>query len=271
LLGSEIEIVTQFTPGPHNVTLRVTDTFGETDTDEVAVLIVDTTPPDISAALAPSVLWPPNHRMVDIEALVSASDLCSTPTVLLDSLVSNEPDNAAGMGDGDTVDDIQMANAGSPDFQFQLRAERAGTGEGRSYAATYRAVDGSGNADIATARAFVPHSVNGSTEPLLLTAYESGTGTVVQWLDVPGALFYNVVRGEVRNVHERDGSFHMGRLECISSMSTQTSTVGLEDHELPPLGEAFFYLVEFDNGLPSGYGTESAAKERFNPLGQACR
>lgn len=271
VLGSGIEVVSPFTLGLHNVTLRVTDTFGETDTDDIVVLIVDTTPPDISATIAQSLLWPPNHRMVDIEVLVSATDLCSTPALLLDSVVSDEPDNAVGMGDGDTVDDIQGADVGSADFQFQLRAERAGTGDGRSYAASYRAVDGSGNVAMATALSLVPHNVNGLTDPVSISTHQNSAGTVVEWLDVPGALFYNIVRGDVRKIHERDGSFHLGQLKCISAVSSQTSTVGFEDSELPVPGEAFFYLVEFDNGLPSGYGSESAAKTRFSSPGQGCR
>ncbi len=44
--------------------------------------------------------------------------------------------------------------------------------------------------------------------------------------------------------------------------------MGSEDTELPSHGEAFFYLVEYNDGLASGYGTESAAKERFAPPGQ---
>ena len=38
----------------------------------------------------------------------------------------------------------------------------------------------------------------------------------------------------------------------------------------PPVGEAFFYVVEYTDSLPRGYGTESAAKERVVPLGLGC-
>ena len=208
-------------------------------------------------------------RMIDIEALVSASDVCSTPGIVLQSVISNEPDNAEGLGDGDTINDIQGVNAGAVDFQFQLRAERAGEGGGRVYTATYVARDGSVNVGTATSSVLVPHDMGGVTEPMMIAAHEDGTGTVVEWSLVPGAFSYNVTRGEIKNLREMDEFFHLGQLTCIASTTTQTDTMGSEDPELPAMGEAFFYLVEYDDGLPSGYGTESAAKERFAPPGQS--
>jgi hypothetical protein len=248
---------------------QFTDTLGEVDTDEVMVTVVDTAPPEISLSLAPALLWPPNHRMVDIEALVRGSDICSIPAVVLGSVASNEPENGEGIGDGNTFNDVQGIDPGTADFQFQLRAERKGSGEGRIYSAIYMATDGSGNVATATSVVFVPHDMGGITEPMMMTAFENGLGTVVEWIEVPGALFYNVVRGKLKNLKELDEFLHLGQLTCIASFTNVPSTAGSEDPELPPLGEAFFYLVEYDDGLPSGYGTESAAKDRFAPPGQA--
>ena len=123
--------------GTHIITLRVADSLGETDTDEILMSVVDTVPPEILANIVPTTLWPPNHQMVEITTLVSTSDLCGIPSVLLESIQSDEPDNAEGAGDGNTVDDVQGADAGTADFSFQLRAERSGTGEGRTYTVTY--------------------------------------------------------------------------------------------------------------------------------------
>jgi hypothetical protein len=267
-LGTGMTLRIDFSLGPHLVTLKVTDTFGEVDTDEVMATVVDTTPPEISQSLAPALLWPPNHRMVDVNILVSSSDLCSSSSVFLESIVSNEPDDGEGNGDGKTVDDIQGATVGTGDTHFQLRAERAGIGDGRIYTVTYRAVDGFGNGDSVTPIVFVPHDMGGVTEPLMIWAFENGVGTVAEWSDVPGALFYNVVRGELKDIREKNNVFHLGQLTCIASATTQASTVGSEDPEIPPLGEAFFYLVEYNDGFSSGYGTESAFKPRFGPPGQ---
>ena len=81
-----------------------------------------------------------------------------------------------------------------------------------------------------------------------------------------GAILYNVVRGEVKNIRDLEAFFHLGPISCLTT--SQFSTEGSEDLELPPVGGAFFYLVEYNSGFPSGYGTVSAAKERFAPPGQ---
>ena len=254
--------------GAHIITLRVTDSAGATDTDEVVVTVVDTTPPVISTNLAPALLWPPNHRILDVVASVSASDLCSSAFIVLQAVTSSEPDDALGAGDGSTVDDIQGAEAESMDVKFQLRAERSGLGNGRTYFATYRAMDASGNATIATALAIVPHSIDGVSEPLPILAFNNDAGTVVQWPDVAGAQFYSVVRGKVQNIHERAGSYHLGTLTCIASVTTETSTAGSEDPEVPPLGEAFFYLFRIRWGTErDGYGRARNGLERIPSSG----
>ncbi len=141
--------------GTYNVTLQVTDSKGQTDTDEVVITIDDQTPPQISATLRPSVIWPPNHRMVSVHADVDAFDFCGPVTIALVSVTSNEPENS--QGDGNTAPDIKGANVGSEDLTFQVRAERSGTGTGRIYTATYEATDPSGNVSHASAEIKVPH------------------------------------------------------------------------------------------------------------------
>ncbi len=49
------------------------------------------------------------------------------------------------------VGGIQDAGVGTTDFEFSLRAERSGTGDGRVYTVTYTATDASGNEASATA------------------------------------------------------------------------------------------------------------------------
>ena len=221
-------------------------------------------PGEIQVTLSPSRLWPPNHRMVDVEAFVTGND------VVLQSVTSNEPDDADGNGDGRTRNDIQGVGAGAADFQFQLRAERAGTGEGRTYTVTYVATDDSGNMTTATSDIFVPHDQGGVSEPLLVSMTETGTGTVLDWDNVPGALSYDIIRGDVGNIQETNEFFHLGLVTCIAADAPETTTTGYEDPDEPSVGKAFFYLVEYNDGRPSGYGTESAAKERFVPPGQGC-
>ena len=70
-------------------------------------------------------------------ATVQVTDNCPGVSFALTSVTSNEPDN--GLGDGDTVGDIQDAALGTPDTQISLRAERQGSGDGRIYMVTYTA------------------------------------------------------------------------------------------------------------------------------------
>ena len=79
------------------------------------------------------------------------------PSIVLTSIVSDEPDDALGNGDGNTTDDIEQAAIGTPDFNFRLRAERAGSGDGRVYTVTYTATDACGLSTAAAATVLVPH------------------------------------------------------------------------------------------------------------------
>jgi hypothetical protein len=142
----------QFMLGTHTVELTVADPDGLSSTDIVIITVEDTQPPVISSiTLSPSMLWPPNHNMKNISATVVASDVCDpNPVITLVGITSNEPDN--GLGDGDMPNDIAINGT----FDFDLRAERSGTGSGRVYTATYTVTDASGNSTSGTAVVTVP-------------------------------------------------------------------------------------------------------------------
>jgi hypothetical protein len=151
-----------FPVGDTEVTLRVTEDDGlnptETAEDTVIVTVSDNTPPVLQVSADPSSLWPPNHKLHDISVDVDASDECDAEEdidVILYSIMSSEPDN--GRGDGNTDNDIQGADEGTDDRDFQVRAERSGRGSGRIYTATYRATDLSGNSTPGVAIIKVAH------------------------------------------------------------------------------------------------------------------
>ncbi|MHC4395065.1 MAG: right-handed parallel beta-helix repeat-containing protein [Planctomycetota bacterium] len=161
LLGSGETINYTFPLGAHTVTLVVTDSFGETDEDEVAIVVQDTTPPEFTLSVTPNMLWPPNHKIVQITPSWTVSDNCDdSPTVTLVSITMNEgeetntydPQYDNTLGDGHTTDDIQII-----DGNIYLRAERSGTGTGRIYTITYQAIDDSGNVTVDSATITVPH------------------------------------------------------------------------------------------------------------------
>jgi len=150
--------------GTHVVTLRVTDSMGATDEDTVQITIADTTPPEITLAVTPNTLWPPNHKMVQGYPSVNVSDGGDPyPTVALKTITADEGELTNTydvlydnwIGDGNTANDIQV----DADGRILLRAERSGKGDGRTYTITYEVKDASGNMAQASATVVVPHNV----------------------------------------------------------------------------------------------------------------
>lgn len=153
----EFQATVTLSLGEHMIELTVDDGKGGTDTDELIVNVVDTTPPDLSVSVTPNELWPPNHKMVDIVATVTMSDICDPdPAWTLVSIISNEPEEGPGKKH---FPDIMDHEPGTPDVEFQLRAERLGGGEGRIYTITYRATDASDNSSITQDTVAVPHNM----------------------------------------------------------------------------------------------------------------
>ena len=143
--------------GPNQDAIYAPDAYRSGDHDPIVVGLetCDEIAPTIDAiSLTPNVLWPANHKYVDVAATVSASDNFDPDvSVTLVSVTSNEADN--GNGDGNTADDIMIVD----DFNLSLRAERSGAGTGRIYTVTYLATDDCGNnSETASATVTVPHS-----------------------------------------------------------------------------------------------------------------
>ena len=156
-LGSGPALEVTLGLGRHDILLRVTDRAGAHDDAETTIAVVDTVPPALELRpLGPTILWPPDHRMVDFTVEGVAADRCGPVRVILESVASSEADDAPGSGDGNTAGDVRGAEIGRPDFRFQLRAERSGSGTGRTYAATYRATDASGIPADAVIKVVVP-------------------------------------------------------------------------------------------------------------------
>ena len=133
------------------------DAYRSSDHDPVVIgmNVCDEIAPTLEIELSTDTLWPANHKYVDVTATVVATDNFDlNPTVTLLSVTSSEADDENGDGDGSTVDDIVIVD----DYTFQLRAERAGGGEGRIYTITYQVTDACGNSTTASAEVTVPHN-----------------------------------------------------------------------------------------------------------------
>ena len=124
---------------------------------EQRTLKIDTTPPVISCSASPNVLWPPNHEMRPVQVAVNVSDNFSgVAGFSLVSVLSSEP--ALTSGSGNTNSDTANWEIGTPDLNGSLRAERSGSGRGRTYTLVYSARDLAGNQADCRTTVSVPHS-----------------------------------------------------------------------------------------------------------------
>jgi hypothetical protein len=110
----------------------------------VGPIAIDRTQPELQCSVAPTCLWPPNHKLVDVQATVSTADSGSgVLRTVLAGVFSSEADD--GLGDGRTSDDIADFELGTFDLRGKLRAERSGNNGTRTYRLRYEAHDGAGN------------------------------------------------------------------------------------------------------------------------------
>jgi hypothetical protein len=123
--------------------------FGPID-DTIDGLEFVCAPTITGASASPSVLWPPNHRMVDV-TLTYGTTSCSGPATCTLTVSSNEP--VDGSGDGHTSPDWEVVDA----THVRLRAERSGNGTGRTYTIVIVCTDGTGQTTTATVEVTVPH------------------------------------------------------------------------------------------------------------------
>jgi hypothetical protein len=272
LLGTGETLDTVLSLGAHHVTLRVTDRTGETGIDDTIVTVRDTAPPVVTLTTSPLDLWPPSHEMYPVHYAVTVADVCDpAPHIALQSVVSSEPDDAPGGGDGSTVNDIQDASIGTADFDVLLRAEREGTGVGRTYTARYAVMDSSGNLAQAAGVVSVPHDQSGLDDPIRVKI-GGPASTLVSWQSVYEAQHFDILRGSLDRLRISGSDIDLGAVVCLRTGVTSTSTAGSEDAAIPAPGKAFFYLVQYYDGMrESSYGEPAAGKPRVPGAGsQSC-
>jgi len=150
-----------FPVGTRQAVCTAVDEAGNTAESSFDVTVEDVEPPVINISPVPENLWPPNHQYVTFAAadlVLSVTDNCddtSPVNLVITGAESSEPDNATGVGDGNTVDDVGISPDGA---SVKLRAERQGSGSGRTYTVHLQAIDEAGNTDEAAVEVVVPHS-----------------------------------------------------------------------------------------------------------------
>jgi hypothetical protein len=136
------------------LTWTATDSAGAIAACTQRVTVEDREAPVIQgAAVDKPVIWPPNHSMTSEAVSYTLISNCpgDQATAAL-RVTSNEPVN--GTGDGNSSPDWQVIDP----HHVQVRAERAGSGNGRVYTITIDARDAHGNASQQAVTVTVPKS-----------------------------------------------------------------------------------------------------------------
>ncbi len=257
-----------FALGSTPVTYTASDSSGNIATCTSTVTIRDTTPPVLVASASPVQLWSPNHRLVPVQVSLQASDLCSAiPPIALRSALSSEPDDAPGDGDGATTGDISGADLGISDGEVLLRAERSGTGPGRTYSLVYEGIDTAGNIAQSTVSVNVLHNIGGTADPLqLLLVPDGGSGKAhISWGSVPDIAGFDLITGDLGNVVSMPNLLSLGSVTVLAAGTTGTDFhEGPGGGEVPPVGHVLFYVMQTRalDGSPGGYGSDSAPLPR---------
>lgn len=134
--------------GSHTVRYYAVDAAGNQEVPKIVGIRVDTTPPVATISVDPGILWPPNHKMVNVRVNGLADDaLSGVASVRI--AIADEYGLLTGTADrfGATV---------------PLEAWREGTDrDGRHYTITAVVTDQAGNNTTVTTEAVVPHDMRG--------------------------------------------------------------------------------------------------------------
>jgi parallel beta-helix repeat protein len=147
----------RFPLGVHSMELCVSDGVNAPVSKFVSVEVIDTMAPSLSPVPNVAILWPPDHKMRYVTIWANAFDNGGGAIQLSVTVASSEPSDADA--DGNTIPDyyIDLVDDEAGVIELQLRSERAGTGDGRTYRITITATDGSGNQSVATVEVLAPH------------------------------------------------------------------------------------------------------------------
>ena len=138
--------------GPDSFTYRANDGTTNSNVATVTITLPDTTAPTLTASVATSTLWTPNHNLVNVGLSVSATDNCGATTQIG---VFSDEDDVTGDPDDHSPDAKDIA-AGT----LRLRSERIGSGDGRVYLIIVTAIDASSNTTRKCLTVVVPKSQN---------------------------------------------------------------------------------------------------------------
>ena len=252
--------------GDHTVTVTATDAGGNTASDSVSFTI-DTVAPVVTIADPPGTTVIPGDLPLDLVFTASDDD-----GALGDIAHERILLNGCLLYDGLTFGDMDGLLEGPPDDPALVldeallcfAAETCGWTSIIDPVLTIEATDAcGGNLGVDTL------DLGGavSLRPGLCTSIElavAGRQTTADWDGQQGALEYDVIRGDLAALRAVEGEIDLGSVTCVEGGSADTSTAGNEDAAAPPVGGVYFFLVQSDDGqLQSGWGEDSAGRERI--------
>ena len=94
--------------------------------------------------------------------------------------------------------------------------------------------------------------------------------TTTTFEEEPGALNFDVIRGDVASLSADPTNVFLGPVLCLENDSGDANTAGFPDPDSPGEGEVFFYLFRASKGIaagPGSYGTGSPGKVRVAGAG----
>jgi hypothetical protein len=144
-------VVSNLSLGTHTLALTVNDGVNAAVSSSISVTIINSTPPKLAPLPNKTILWPPNHQMVNIIIQANAYNEGGGPVTLSATISSNEPLDP----DGDWTQPVISGDT----ITLQLRAERRGNGNGRQYTISITATNISNNSSPADVKIVVPHDL----------------------------------------------------------------------------------------------------------------
>lgn len=136
--------------GLTTISFSARDRAGNASKLQSALVRIDTAPPVITLAASPAVLWPPNHKTVNVQlsgSMTALSGVASASYQVTDSEGTDEPSGV-----------ITVNPDGSYQATVPLLASRSGTdSDGRVYTITITARSNAGNTSTSSAAVVVPH------------------------------------------------------------------------------------------------------------------
>lgn len=114
-------------------------------------------PPTLSCSIRKTVLWPPNHNLIDVGLQVTARDNNDPRPVVTVSVFADEEDEEQ-TGDGNHSPDAKPGHSFTPGcYPLRLRSERKGDADGRVYLIIVTARDRAGSTTTKCCTVVVPH------------------------------------------------------------------------------------------------------------------